>query len=222
MRTLIDHIVLVSVEVTEWQPIAGLVGMVEDRVSTHMDEITRNFKPGAKITVLVRTPGNDEADFCMTDDDLAEVAKMVQRRADADTTKRQNPPRCPACTGAAQNHALDCPERPPGPSNPPRPVPPRYGFTLVEALITLCLMAIFGGICGAIYSHYREQKDAKEPTPEQVEAQQWKRIGGIPTSSELVVLPTGERVLILFRKGSYENTMAAVLLPPLPVREVER
>lgn len=38
------------------------------------------FKPGVKLTVLVRTPGNPTYDFMMTDDDLAEVSAMVERR----------------------------------------------------------------------------------------------------------------------------------------------
>lgn len=48
-------------------------------VSSHMDQILRLFKPGRKITVIVRTPGNGEADFLMTDDDLDEVVGLVQR-----------------------------------------------------------------------------------------------------------------------------------------------
>lgn len=45
-----------------------------------MDDILRCFKPGMKITVLVRNPDNPQGDFCLTDDDLAEVALMVERR----------------------------------------------------------------------------------------------------------------------------------------------
>lgn len=52
-----------------------------------MDEILTNFKPGAKITVLVRTPGKPNADFCLTSDDLEEVADMVKRRQKAAASK---------------------------------------------------------------------------------------------------------------------------------------
>ena len=45
-----------------------------------MDRILGHFKPGRKITVLVRSPDQPTADFCMTNDDLAAVAEMVERR----------------------------------------------------------------------------------------------------------------------------------------------
>lgn len=49
-------------------------------VAEHMDSILRIFKPGAKITVMVRRPGQPEQDFLMTDDDLAEAVKLIGRR----------------------------------------------------------------------------------------------------------------------------------------------
>ena len=51
-----------------------------ERVQDSMDEILANFKAGAKITVLVRSPDNPNADFCMTSDNLDEVIAMVRRR----------------------------------------------------------------------------------------------------------------------------------------------
>ncbi|MDT6941912.1 hypothetical protein RI570_17555 [Brucella pseudogrignonensis] len=45
-----------------------------------MDQILACFKSGSKITVLVRTPGLPDRDFCMTDDNLSEVAEMIERR----------------------------------------------------------------------------------------------------------------------------------------------
>lgn len=57
--------------------------MTMRRVQDHMDEILTNFKPGARITVLVRTPGKPTADFCLTSDDLSEVAAMIKRRQEA-------------------------------------------------------------------------------------------------------------------------------------------
>lgn len=42
------------------------------------------FKPGMKLTFIARLPGNDEADMVVTDDKLAEVAALVQRRRVAD------------------------------------------------------------------------------------------------------------------------------------------
>ncbi|MDQ0135719.1 hypothetical protein J2T08_003640 [Neorhizobium galegae] len=61
----------------------ALLQMGAEDVQEHMDAILAHFKPGAKITVLVRHPGMPTADFCMTSDDLDEVAAMVQRRKDA-------------------------------------------------------------------------------------------------------------------------------------------
>lgn len=57
-----------------------LLQRAAERLQDSMDDILSNFKAGAKITVLVRTPGKPTADFCMTDDDLDEVIAMVQRR----------------------------------------------------------------------------------------------------------------------------------------------
>lgn len=45
-----------------------------------MDTILGCFKSGSKITVLVRTPGFPERDFCMTDDSFPEVIAMIARR----------------------------------------------------------------------------------------------------------------------------------------------
>lgn len=59
---------------------SDLLQRAAERVQASMDEILANFKPGAKITVLVRTPDKPTADFCMTSDDLDEVIAMVQRR----------------------------------------------------------------------------------------------------------------------------------------------
>lgn len=57
---------------------------VTNYVSIRMNEILRHFVSGAKITVIVRLPGNDEADFLLTSDELVEVGRVVDRRAAAD------------------------------------------------------------------------------------------------------------------------------------------
>lgn len=49
-------------------------------VAEHMDAIIAEFKAGRRITVLVRSPGNEEGDFLMTDDDLEEAKALIQRR----------------------------------------------------------------------------------------------------------------------------------------------
>lgn len=53
---------------------------VRDNVAASMEDIVRMFKPGVKITVLVRTPGKPTADFMMTDDQPGEIIAMVERR----------------------------------------------------------------------------------------------------------------------------------------------
>lgn len=53
---------------------------VQEMVADHMDQMVANFKPGAKITALIRVPGNDEAEFLMTSDDLDDVIDAIQRR----------------------------------------------------------------------------------------------------------------------------------------------
>lgn len=66
------------------------MGALQDTASIvagHMDAIVTRFKPGVKITVLVRTPGHPTRDFCMSDDDMDEVISMAQRRKEAGVDK---------------------------------------------------------------------------------------------------------------------------------------
>lgn len=65
--------------------------MAVRRIQDLMDEILTNFKQGAQITVLVRTPGKPTADFCLTNDDLEEVAAMIKRRQEAAASKSDRP-----------------------------------------------------------------------------------------------------------------------------------
>jgi hypothetical protein len=59
---------------------------VREIISGHTDAILREFKPGAKITVLARIPGNDDADMLLTNDDLEQVAAAIER------SKTRQPP----------------------------------------------------------------------------------------------------------------------------------
>lgn len=60
---------------------------VTDQVGTHLDAILALFKPGAKITVLVRHPSHRDGsrDFVLTsEDDLYEVVRALEiRRGDS-------------------------------------------------------------------------------------------------------------------------------------------
>lgn len=63
--------------------ISPLLQQVQARVGKHMDAILGEFEPRGLITVAVRHPGLPERDFLMTNDDLAEVAKLIERRQSA-------------------------------------------------------------------------------------------------------------------------------------------
>jgi hypothetical protein len=50
-----------------------------------LNDVYRCFKPGVKMTLLVRRPGFPDQDFMLTDDSPADIIDMVQRRiAEAD------------------------------------------------------------------------------------------------------------------------------------------
>jgi hypothetical protein len=49
--------------------------------SQHMDKIIKKFKPGAKITVIVRSPQiPGDTDFILTNDDLEHVVMAIRRQ----------------------------------------------------------------------------------------------------------------------------------------------
>jgi hypothetical protein len=54
----------------------------QEEVSDHLDKIKSYFKPGVKITILVRTEADPEGrrDFMMGDDDPQEAMNMIARR----------------------------------------------------------------------------------------------------------------------------------------------
>jgi hypothetical protein len=52
----------------------------QEHVAACMDDILRAFKPGVKITVLVRVPGEPTRDFLMTSDTIPELRGMLDRR----------------------------------------------------------------------------------------------------------------------------------------------
>jgi len=64
------------------------LALVQMEVGQHLERISKLFKSGAKLTLLVRQPDHDDQDFMMTNDDLADAAKViarVQRRRAAET-----------------------------------------------------------------------------------------------------------------------------------------
>jgi hypothetical protein len=59
---------------------------VRRRVNDYMIAISGLFRPGVKITVIVRSPGYPDRDFMMTDDKEAEVLALIERRRDLGDT----------------------------------------------------------------------------------------------------------------------------------------
>lgn len=53
-----------------------------EQLSPHLDAIKEAFKPGAKITVLVRRPDDPDGlqDFVIGDDGLQDAMNMIARR----------------------------------------------------------------------------------------------------------------------------------------------
>ncbi len=55
---------------------------VHSEIRTYCGEICDLFKPGAKVTILVRNPGRGaepySADLVISDDDLNEVSKALE------------------------------------------------------------------------------------------------------------------------------------------------
>ncbi len=57
---------------------------VSEQVADHMDAILKFFKPGAKITVLVRRPehADGKQDFVLSNDTIPDAIKALQQRVD--------------------------------------------------------------------------------------------------------------------------------------------
>jgi hypothetical protein len=53
----------------------------------HMNAVAKHFKAGAEVTLIVRSPGFPERDFMLTNDDLDEVAAVIERRKKINTTR---------------------------------------------------------------------------------------------------------------------------------------
>lgn len=70
-----------------------LVDIVGSRIADLADEIGLMFKPGAKVTVIVRAPGFNDRDLLVTSDTIDEVIALLQRSKERDErdVKRLNP-----------------------------------------------------------------------------------------------------------------------------------
>ena len=56
---------------------------VNERVCAALDELSKLFVPGVKFSVTARVPGKPDQDFMVTNDDLDELIKLIERRRDA-------------------------------------------------------------------------------------------------------------------------------------------
>jgi len=54
---------------------------LQDTLAIHLDRVLESFKPGAKVTLVVRNPAyGDEAGVVIGNDDLSEVIAEIKRR----------------------------------------------------------------------------------------------------------------------------------------------
>lgn len=55
------------------------VRLIHARCTQHMEQIAELFKPGAKITLIVRQPGFPEQDVMLSDDTIEGAAEVLER-----------------------------------------------------------------------------------------------------------------------------------------------
>lgn len=46
----------------------------------HLNEMLGLFKPGVKLSLIMRMPGNPDCEFVMTTDDMDALIETIQRR----------------------------------------------------------------------------------------------------------------------------------------------
>lgn len=71
---------------TQVQIMKTKVDQVREIASEKLGEIADLFKEGAKVTLVVRTPGKDDADFILTNDDPAECIRAIRRTCGSKAT----------------------------------------------------------------------------------------------------------------------------------------
>ncbi len=53
-------------------------------IHKHINAICSYFKLGARVTILARIPGNNDADMVLTQDDIPELIKLLERQLKSD------------------------------------------------------------------------------------------------------------------------------------------
>lgn len=66
---------------------SGFPVAFEQAMSIMMNELHKLVKPECLVTILIRTPEQDDADICWTSDDLYHVHKMLHRCVQRETLK---------------------------------------------------------------------------------------------------------------------------------------
>ena len=61
-----------------------LVKAVGDEIADHLADIERLFKPGARLTLVVRRPNFPEQDVVVTNDLIGDAIEAMRRRMAAD------------------------------------------------------------------------------------------------------------------------------------------
>lgn len=62
---------------------AKLLEKVYQECNDHLNEISKLFQSGVKLTLIARSPGHPERDFMMSVDDLVMVQELIKRRQEA-------------------------------------------------------------------------------------------------------------------------------------------
>lgn len=57
------------------------VDELHGEIADALERLSRLFVPGMKLTFIARMPGNGEADVLVSEDEMAEIIALVQRRA---------------------------------------------------------------------------------------------------------------------------------------------
>ena len=55
-----------------------------EEASFHLDAVRDLFKPGVKVSLMVRVPEYPDRDFMLTDDTLTDLRAMIDRREAAE------------------------------------------------------------------------------------------------------------------------------------------
>jgi len=60
---------------------SGIPIRVADDIANHLDAIGSHFKPGCKVTLLVRNPDVADGDLLMTVDDPVAIIESIRKTA---------------------------------------------------------------------------------------------------------------------------------------------